>query len=229
MPGCKPCSRTSWGTSGHWFIRPKGSLIDSYMSTRSPVISVLTVFHTSLSFSFLFPPNCPLLVMFPLQRISQFQSQPRFILSGHTYCPRIWLSSPSYLRPRVFFDNVCTKLFLDLIFYSFNGVFNLGTSPSTLFTSDDAAIPSQDAAVSFIAKVIATNSTDGCRFSLPWWQLLSNWRTMNVFIRPSMSFASWHQTRWERVRFPSVNNYARVMGNSSFHLSFLGFTNCACI
>ncbi|KAN0067947.1 hypothetical protein V8E54_013875 [Elaphomyces granulatus] len=41
----------------------------------------------------------------------------------------------------------------------------LSTDPSALFISDDGAIPLQHAAVSFnVAKVIATTSTDDCRF-----------------------------------------------------------------
>jgi hypothetical protein len=55
-------------------------------------------------------------------------------------------------------------LFPHLIFYSFNKVFSLSTGPSEIFASEDTEIPSQNAAISFVAKVIGTNPADGCRF-----------------------------------------------------------------
>ena len=119
------------------------------------------------------------------------------------------LSSLGSVCPCIFFNNVCTRLFPHLIFYSFNEVFNC-TDPSALFTSNDAVIPSQNAAVSF---VVATNSAGVLLPKLP---LLSKRMTMDLFMRPSMPFASWHPTHVGRGRFPSVNNYAQVMGNISF-------------
>jgi hypothetical protein len=111
---------------------------------------------------------------------------------------------------------------------SFDVVFSISTCPSALFTSDDAAIPSQNATVSFVAKVIATSSTDGCRFfttlMTAFKQSENNERVYETFHVICLMAPD---SRWERVRFPPVNNYA--LGNSSFRLSFLGFTNCACI
>ncbi|KAN0087320.1 hypothetical protein V8E54_001008 [Elaphomyces granulatus] len=100
-----------------------------------------------------------------------------------------------------------------------SSLITIGTCPSALFTSDDAAIPSQNATVSFVAKVIATSSTDGCRFfttlMTAFKQSENNERVYETFHVICLMAPD---SRWERVRFPSINNYAQVMGD------VIGFT-----
>jgi hypothetical protein len=86
--------------------------------------------------------------------------------------------------------------------------------------------PPQNASVSFVGKVIATNTTDACRFFSVQVTAFkhrdngeSGYETFHLecLMAPNI--------RWGRTRFPSVNSYVQAMGNTSYSSSFLCFTD----
>jgi hypothetical protein len=119
-------------------------------------------------------------------------------------------------------------LFPHLIFYSFNKIISVFTDPSELFASEDAEIASLNAVISFVGKVIATDTIGGCRFFTV---QVTAFKQMDpddrgpVYETFRIVCIMGPEARWGRVRFPYVNNYIQVMGNVSFRFYFLYFTN----
>ena len=86
--------------------------------------------------------------------------------------------------------------------------------------------PPQNASVSFVGKVIATNTADGCRFFSVQVTAFkhrdngeSGYETFHLVCLMAPDI------RWGRTRFPSVNSYVQAMGNASYYSSFLCFAD----
>jgi len=98
-----------------------------------------------------------------------------------------------------------------------------------LFSSDDGAIPSQNAAVSLVARVLATSSIDGFRFFTTQLTAFKQrdddgpvYETFHVICIMAPD------TRWGKVRFPAVNSYAQVMGDV-IGFATSGDIKCLCL
>jgi hypothetical protein len=80
--------------------------------------------------------------------------------------------------------------------------------------------------LSTIPKIIATNTTDACRFfsvQVTAFKHRDNGESGYETFHLECLMAP--NVRWGRTRFPSVNSYVQAMGNTSYSFSFLCFTD----